>query len=80
MLERAGAILPLKNSLVILNGKMPIVFDLEKEKWMMAENEEVIKNVTENGSYQQEVFSFRDNCSTTILETSNEVEKRNKVV
>lgn len=54
---------------------MPIVFDLEKEKWMMAENEEVIKNVSENGSYQQEVFSFRDNCSTTILETSNEVVK-----
>jgi len=52
---------------------MPIVFDLEKEKWMMAENEEVIKNVSENGSYQQEVFSFRDNCSTTILKTSNKV-------
>jgi len=40
---------------------------------MMAENEEVIKNVSENGSIQQEVFSFRDNCSTTILESSNEV-------
>ncbi len=61
------------NSVVILNGAQPMIFDMAKEQWQLGMTDDVIdsdkleRNLQMGRSTDLAQYKFPDNCATTFL-------------